>query len=122
VTFSGGRHAVTRVRVRETFGAPPGAALVVCRLETGRTHQIRVHMAHIGHGLIGDPTYGGRRPLSSRAFASAAVESAATFPRQALHAATLGFRHPLTGETLLFSSEPPADIKNLMISLRKLPG
>jgi 23S rRNA pseudouridine1911/1915/1917 synthase len=121
VTFSGGRHAVTRARVLESFGTPPGAALVECRLETGRTHQIRVHMAHIGHGLIGDPVYGGRRRLSVRAFAAEAVEAAASFPRQALHAATLGFRHPVSGESLSFTSPLPADMENLMIFLRKIP-
>lgn len=120
VTFTGGRHAVTRLRVIEPFGAPPAAALVSCRLETGRTHQIRVHMAHIGHGLIGDPTYGGKRRLAPRAFAPGAAEAAASFPRQALHAATLGFRHPATGEELSFTSDPPADMENLMKLLRKL--
>ncbi|GAA0292472.1 RluA family pseudouridine synthase [Rhodovulum strictum] len=118
VLASGGRHAVTRVRVVEAFGQPPAAALVECWLETGRTHQIRVHLAHAGHGLIGDPVYGGRRRLSERAVGAAAVEAAAAFPRQALHAATLGFVHPATGETLRFSSPLPDDMVRLLATLR----
>ncbi|MFV0336522.1 MAG: RluA family pseudouridine synthase [Tropicimonas sp.] len=118
VTWSGGRHAITRMRVLERFGLPPAAALVECRLETGRTHQIRVHMAHIGHGLIGDPTYGGRRKLPARALGTEAVEMVATFPRQALHAASLGFTHPLSGEELSFESPPPEDMAALIKALR----
>lgn len=118
VTFSGGRHAVTRVRVAEAFGSPPAAALVDCRLETGRTHQIRVHMAHIGHGLIGDPLYGGRRRLSARTVGAAAAEAAAAFPRQALHAATLGFVHPATGEEMAFEAPLPDDMAALLALLR----
>ena len=117
VTFSGGgRHAVTRARVTERFGTPPAAAMVECRLETGRTHQIRVHMAHVGHGLIGDPVYGGRR-LSARALGPAA-ETAAAFERQALHAAVLGFRHPVSGESLRFETPPPPDMAALIAALR----
>ncbi|HDR29196.1 RluA family pseudouridine synthase [Rhodovulum sp.] len=118
VLNSGGRHAVTRVRVVETFGAPPAAALVECWLETGRTHQIRVHLAHAGHGLIGDPVYGGRRRLSERAVGAAATAAAAAFPRQALHAATLGFVHPGTGEMMRFASPPPEDMQTLAAALR----
>ncbi len=118
VLFHGGRHAVTRVRVLEAFGTPPAAALVECRLETGRTHQIRVHMAHAGHGLIGDQTYGGRRKLSPRAVGDAAAALAADFPRQALHAATLGFSHPVTGAEMRFESPLPADLAALLGALR----
>ena len=64
VLFQGGRHAVTRARIVDSFGTPPVVSLVECWLETGRTHQIRVHMAHAGHALVGDPTYGGRRKLA----------------------------------------------------------
>ncbi len=117
VLFHGGRHAVTRVRVLEPFGAPPVATLVECWLETGRTHQIRVHMAHAGHGLIGDQTYGGRRKLSPKAVGDAAAEAAAAFPRQALHAATLGFRHPVSGENLSFESPLPPDFAALLTAL-----
>lgn len=106
-----GRHAVTRARVLERFGPgeAPLAALVECRLETGRTHQIRVHMTFAGHPLIGDRVYGRR----------AGVE--ADFPRQALHAETLGFVHPVTGEALRFEAPPPADFRELVERLRR-PG
>lgn len=122
VVFGSGRHAVTRVRVVETFGHPPAAALVECRLETGRTHQIRVHLAHAGHGLIGDPVYGGRRRLPVAALGAEAVAAAAAFPRQALHAASLGFVHPVTGRTLTFESPLPADMAALVAALRRHEG
>jgi len=118
VTWSGGRHAVTRVRVIETFGRPAAAALVECRLETGRTHQIRVHMAHVGHGLIGDPVYGGRRRLPARAVPAEGRAAAESFPRQALHAATLGFRHPVSGKFLRFAADLPPDLGGLSEALR----
>src|SRR5690606_12844254 len=118
VLFHGGRHAVTRVRVVETFGAPPALALVECWLETGRTHQIRVHMAHAGHGLVGDPTYGGRRKPSAAALGPDAAAVVAAFPRQALHAATLGFVHPVSGEDLRFTSDLPEDFAALLARLR----
>lgn len=118
VTFTGGRHAVTRARVVEVFGTPPACALMECWLETGRTHQIRVHLAHAGHGLIGDPVYGGRRALSPRALGAAALAAIEAFPRQALHAATLGFTHPVSGERLLFEAPPPADMAALIAQLR----
>ncbi|KFI29720.1 RluA family pseudouridine synthase [Paenirhodobacter enshiensis] len=116
VIFEGGRHAITRARVVEDFNG--AAALVDCWLETGRTHQIRVHMAHAGHGLIGDPTYGGRRKLQTKLVGEAGVTAAGAFPRQALHAATLGFVHPVTGEELEFSSPLPADMEALIAALR----
>ncbi|WP_209595903.1 RluA family pseudouridine synthase [Ruegeria sp. HKCCSP351] len=118
VLFHGGRHAVTRARVVETFGAPAGLALIECWLETGRTHQIRVHMAHAGHGLVGDPVYGGKRKLAIKAFAPAAAECVSGFPRQALHATVLGFEHPVTGENLRFETELPQDMENLIAALR----
>ncbi|WP_417673195.1 RluA family pseudouridine synthase [Pseudodonghicola sp.] len=118
VLFQGGRHAVTRVRVEEGFGTPPVVALVDCWLETGRTHQIRVHMAHAGHGLIGDPTYGGRRKLAQKALPEAAQEAVRDFPRQALHAAVLGFDHPVTGEHLSFEAPLPDDMVRLIALLR----
>ncbi len=118
VLFQGGRHAVTRVRVEERFGTPPVAALVACWLETGRTHQIRVHMTHAGHGLIGDPVYGGRRKLPAKALPEATQERVRCFPRQALHAAVLGFEHPVTGEALRFEVPLPEDMEALLEALR----
>lgn len=106
-----GRMAVTHYRTLETF---PAAALIACRLETGRTHQIRVHMASIGHPLLGDPTYGraGRRGL-------AALLDELGFHRQALHAGVLGFVHPISGEALRFESPLPRDMAELVDALRK---
>ena len=117
VTFEGGKHAVTRARVLQSFGAPAGAALMECRLETGRTHQIRVHMAYVGHGLIGDPVYGGRRSLARRAFSETARAAAQEFARQALHAASLGFVHPESGEMMRFEADIPHDFKELLSEL-----
>ncbi|MGF1544255.1 MAG: RluA family pseudouridine synthase, partial [Parvularculaceae bacterium] len=127
---AGARRAVTRYKTLEGFGRAraklPGdavASLVECRLETGRTHQIRVHMAHVGHPLIGDKTYGrpglaGLRPGDAAADAALAV--VAGFRRQALHARTLGFAHPITGEAMSFDAEPPADFRTLADALRRL--
>ncbi len=114
VLFESGRHAVTRVRVLESFGQPPVAALVECWLETGRTHQIRVHMSHAGHGLIGDQTYGGKRIVAVKAAGPDAAAAAASFPRQALHAASLGFTHPVSGEEMLFEAPLPPDMAQLL--------
>ncbi|MEM6307494.1 MAG: RluA family pseudouridine synthase, partial [Pseudomonadota bacterium] len=111
VLFGGGRHAVTRVRIDDEL-AGGQAAVVTCRLETGRTHQIRVHMAYAGHGLIGDPTYGGRRALKG-----AAHNVAQAFHRQALHAAILGFNHPLSGQALTFQADMPDDMERLIREL-----
>ncbi|MDX1781466.1 MAG: RluA family pseudouridine synthase [Thalassovita sp.] len=122
VLFEGGRHAVTRVRIVETFGNPAVAALVECWLETGRTHQIRVHMAHAGHSLIGDQTYGGRRKLSEKAIGTAGVNAARAFPRQALHAAVLGFKHPVTGEEMRFEAPMPEDMEALIAALGAQAG
>ncbi|MCX7890619.1 MAG: RluA family pseudouridine synthase [Rhodobacteraceae bacterium] len=110
----GGRPAVTRLRVLSRFGRPPAVALVECRLETGRTHQIRVHLAHVGHGLVGDPVYGGRRRAPAAALGAAAAAAVNAFPRQALHAATLGFVHPVTGAALHFAAPLPADMAALV--------
>ncbi|MDS9467433.1 pseudouridine synthase [Paracoccus sp. MBLB3053] len=118
VSFERGRHAVTRARLVESFGAPPSAMLVECRLETGRTHQIRVHMAHAGLGLVGDPVYGGSRKPSAKALGADAASAIAAFPRQALHAAELGFEHPVSGEKLAFTSTLPSDMAELLDILR----
>ncbi|WP_439122593.1 RluA family pseudouridine synthase [Marivita sp.] len=118
VFFGHGKHAITRARVLEVFGAPAQVSLVECRLETGRTHQIRVHMAHTGHGLIGDPVYGGRRKVAKGALPDAAMALLAGFDRQALHAAVLGFEHPVSGETIRFEAALPQDMDDLITSLR----
>ncbi len=109
VVAAGGKRAVTRARVLERFGpeAAPFASLAECRLETGRTHQIRAHLAHAGHPLIGDAVYGRR-----------GGGAAVAFGRQALHAAVLGFRHPVTGAALRFESAPPPDMAALVAELR----
>jgi 23S rRNA pseudouridine1911/1915/1917 synthase len=114
-----GRHAVTRARVVEGFAGQ--AALVDCWLETGRTHQIRVHLAHVGHGLLGDPVYGGKRRLSDRLLGPGA-EAGNAFPRQALHAATLGFDHPATGARLSFAAPLPPEMAALLAALRAGAG
>ncbi|MGJ8627471.1 MAG: RluA family pseudouridine synthase [Sulfitobacter sp.] len=118
VLFNGGRHAVTRARTVERFGTPPILALMECWLETGRTHQIRVHMAHAGHGLVGDSTYGGKRKLPKTALPEIAAEAVKAFPRQALHAAVLGFDHPLTGENVRFEAPLPQDMADLLDVVR----
>ncbi|KEZ18611.1 Pseudouridine synthase [Sphingobium yanoikuyae] len=103
-----GKHAVTHYRVMERLR---GAAMVECRLETGRTHQVRVHMAHLGHPLIGDPVYGRDR----KGFKS--ILETLGFKRQALHAKRLGFIHPVTEEPLAFDSPLPADMQELLSEL-----
>ncbi|MGR3322441.1 MAG: RluA family pseudouridine synthase [Pseudooceanicola sp.] len=116
VCFEGGRHAVTRLRVTESFAG--AAALVECRLETGRTHQIRVHMAYAGHALAGDPVYGGRRRASAAALGARAAAALQDFPRQALHAAVLGFDHPADDRPMRFEAEMPEDMAELLAALR----
>jgi 23S rRNA pseudouridine1911/1915/1917 synthase len=116
-----GKPAVTRYRVERRFGADGiwRAALVECRLLTGRTHQIRVHLAHNGHPLIGDPVYGGRTGRAAAQLGPAGA-AAVAFPRQALHARLLGFHHPATGEWLTFESPLPADMAELESNLELL--
>jgi 23S rRNA pseudouridine1911/1915/1917 synthase len=118
VVAGGGRHAVTRMKVLESFGAPPQAALCAFRLETGRTHQIRVHASYAGHALAGDPVYGGARRASGAALPEGGAAALAAFPRQALHAAQLGFDHPVTGARVAFASPLPADLAGLVAALR----
>ena len=116
VVWNEGRHAVTRARTLEDYAGV--AALVECWLETGRTHQIRVHMAYAGHGLLGDQTYGGKRRVAAKQVGEAAADLANGFPRQALHAASLGFVHPVTGEELSFEAPIPEDMAALIAALR----
>ena len=115
VVSRGGKHALTHYATERAWGA--SCALLRCRLATGRTHQIRVHMAHIGHPLVGDPVYLRRTPAAARGLPAAARDALLAFPRQALHAQSLGFRHPVTGEPLSFSSPLPADMAALIAAL-----
>jgi len=108
---SRGKHVITHYRVLEPLD---GAALVECRLETGRTHQVRVHMASIANPLLGDPVYG-RTPKALKP-----LLAELGFARQALHAAVLGFIHPVTGKTIRFVSPIPADMRELLVRLGSL--
>jgi 23S rRNA pseudouridine1911/1915/1917 synthase len=111
VVLQNGKHAVTRVRVVQELSGG-AAAVVECKLETGRTHQIRVHMSYVGHALIGDQTYSRRRKLAGQH-----TEQVAAFSRQALHAGLLGFKHPLTGRNLRFTAPLPKDMQDLITLL-----
>jgi 23S rRNA pseudouridine1911/1915/1917 synthase len=110
-----GREAITHYRLRERFRAH---TLLECRLETGRTHQIRVHMAHIKHPIVGDPLYGGPLKLP-RGATTELVDALRGFRRQALHAETLEFAHPITGETVRCQAPMPADLQALVATLRE---
>ncbi len=124
VVKSGGRAAVTGYQTQERYPAdtarPAVAALLRCRLQTGRTHQIRVHMAHIGHPLIGDPLYGAGFLTKADTLPAPLAARMRKFRRQALHAAYLRIQHPLTGEILTFQSPPPADMAGLIEAFRKI--
>ena len=108
----GGKPALTHYRTRARFAE--FATLLDCRLETGRTHQIRVHLAHIGHPTIGDPLYGRARRERNRGLPTDLTGALEVVRRQALHAYLLGFRHPMSGEALRFQSEPPPDLQALI--------
>lgn len=130
VVAEGGKFAATRYRVRRSFAG--AVALLDCVLETGRTHQIRVHMTHIGHPLVGDPVYGrGRssRVLGGRASGSRAAalpeplrDALVGFARQALHAAEISFIHPASGQAMRFAAAPPADMAALIAGLERICG
>lgn len=125
------RHAVTHYKILESFGRSRAklkgdavASLIQCKLETGRTHQIRVHLSHIGHPLVGDQVYGrgpglaGLKPGDDKA--DRAISILRKFRRQALHAKVLGFAHPITGEEIRFEREGPKDFQKLLSALKAL--
>jgi 23S rRNA pseudouridine1911/1915/1917 synthase len=115
-----GRPAVTNYLVEEVLPpSGPVASLLRCRLETGRTHQIRVHLAHLGHPLLGDPLYGAGYRTKASLLDADAKAALAALGRQALHAALLQFAHPATAATMRFESPPPEDFANLLGSLRR---
>ncbi len=118
----GGKHAITHFKVLERLYY---VSLVECQLETGRTHQIRIHFKHKGHPLFGDTRYGGNRIHKGTVFTKYRqfVENCfKLIPRQALHAKTLGFDHPTTGERMIFESELPEDFKNVLNKWRNYVG
>jgi 23S rRNA pseudouridine1911/1915/1917 synthase len=110
-----GKAAVTHYRLKQRF---PGLTHIEVSLETGRTHQIRVHMAHIHHPIVGDPMYAGRRKIPAGA-SQTVIDALKTFPRQALHARKLGLLHPVTGEWLEWEAELPDDMQALLDTLNK---
>lgn len=125
-----GRHAITHYKSVATYGlldkgaGLPAAAMIACKLETGRTHQIRVHMSHIGAPLIGDPVYGRHRGIKSYGSGGAfitATTRARKMDRQSLHASVLGFVHPVTGEKVRFEAPLPPDMAKLVEALEKMP-
>ena len=117
VSRFGGREAITHYRVAEKFGA--AAALATCRLETGRTHQIRVHMAHIGHPLVGDLVYGSGFLTKAETLRLELKARVKAFHRQALHARLLRFAHPRSGEIMRFETDWPADMADLVRAFRQ---
>ncbi|MDQ0471161.1 RluA family pseudouridine synthase [Labrys wisconsinensis] len=120
-----GRDAITHVALVESYGlhqGEPVASLVECRLETGRTHQIRVHMAHIGHPLLGDGVYGPGFKTKAALLGEDARAALAMLGRQALHARLLGFEHPVSGEHLVFESPLPPELAQLRAALAGMAG
>jgi 23S rRNA pseudouridine1911/1915/1917 synthase len=120
VPLGRGRRAITHVRRLDAYGSKLGSAvasLVECRLETGRTHQIRVHMAHQGHPLLGDDVYGSGFKSKAALLPEGARAALASLGRQALHARLLGFAHPVTGQILRFESPLPEDLTILAQAL-----
>ena len=111
----GGKPALTRYAVRTVYRA--AVSLLECRLATGRTHQIRVHLSAGGHPVVGDPVYLRRVPAISRTVEEPQRSLLLDFPRQALHAASLGFRHPVSGAELRFDTAPPTDFQSLLAAL-----
>jgi 23S rRNA pseudouridine1911/1915/1917 synthase len=112
VVSHGGKAALTRYKVIRGYATSVG--LLECRLASGRTHQIRVHLSSRGHPIVGDPLYLRRIPAASRGLPEALRHALLDFPRQALHAASLGFSHPRTGEAMRFETPPPDDMTALI--------
>ncbi len=115
VRLQGGKPALTRYTTLRVWHG--GVSLLECRLATGRTHQIRVHLAASGHPVVGDPLYLRRVPAAARLVPEPARSQLLAFPRQALHAARLGFRHPVSGKEMSFETPPPADFAALLAAL-----
>ena len=115
VVTRGGKHALTRYRTLRAW--PPGVTLIECVLATGRTHQIRVHLASAGHPVVGDPVYLRRVPAAAKSLPAAVRSVMLDFPRQALHATRLGFAHPRTAAALSFERPIPADMAALVAAL-----
>ena len=122
VLKEGGRQAITHYQLLQEYVTEGEclASLVECRLETGRTHQIRVHMAHIGHPLLGDPEYGQGFKSKLNKLPQDLARDIESSKRQALHAGLLGFAHPISGKELIFKSEMPQDLQNVMNLLQKM--
>ncbi len=120
VVSRGGKPGLTRYRTQRAWGT--AVVMLECQLATGRTHQIRVHLAHSGHPLVGDPLYLRRAPAASRILAEPVRRHLLDFPRQALHAARLGFIHPRTGTALCFATPPPSDMMALTALLDHTPS
>ncbi len=119
-TRADARQAITHWRLDERYGT--AASLVRCRLETGRTHQIRVHMAHIGHPLLGDGTYGAGHASARARLSEKAQAALKSLKGQALHASVLGFEHPASGKALRFEAPLPAPLSHLQQELRVQSG
>jgi 23S rRNA pseudouridine1911/1915/1917 synthase len=117
IVSRGGREALTRFRVEERFG--DAVSLVQCKLATGRTHQIRVHMTHIGHPIVGDATYGRAPARKLRSLAMDTAQAISDANRQLLHAATLGFRHPSTEAVMSFDSDLPVEFETIITKLKR---
>lgn len=115
-----GRRAVTHYSVVERFSGPPDTALLRLTLETGRTHQIRVHLTHAGYPILGDSIYGTSHLASVKRLPDRAQRALARLRRQALHATLLGFEHPRTGKRLQFERPPPADMQELIDALKSI--
>lgn len=117
IVSRGGREALTQYKVRERFG--DAVSLIQCKLATGRTHQIRVHMTHIGHPIVGDATYGRAPARKLRSLPMDTAQAISDANRQLLHAGTLGFRHPSTEAVMSFDSDLPVEFETIITKLRR---